>query len=192
MTGIGIRELPHCPFWCEENVWQLCGLAQPYVIGRERHVLVVSNHLRRVAMWAQRAAAHPWQPVGWDYHVALLVREPEHRTWQIWDLDSTLGVPALATTWLDCSFPELTPAAAALAPIFRVVAASDYREHFSSDRSHMLDDQGHYQQPPPSWPAIVPAEGGPTSLARFIDMDDRWLGEVLDLAALRSWLAARR
>ncbi|MFV8751857.1 hypothetical protein ACNOYE_15030 [Nannocystaceae bacterium ST9] len=167
----------HCPFWCEENVWHLC--EHELVAGRERHVLIVSNEIRRVAMWAQRAARHPMVPIGWDYHVALLVRGD--RGWEIWDLDSTLGLPVPATAWLDCSF--LAPDSA-LAPVFRVVAADRYRREFASDRSHMLEDDGSYRQPPPSWPAI----GRASNLARFVDMDDRFVGEIMDLAELRAWL----
>jgi protein N-terminal glutamine amidohydrolase len=82
---------------------------------------------------------------------------------------------------LDCSF--LAPDSA-LAPVFRVVAADRYRREFASDRSHMREDDGSYRQPPPSWPAI----GGVGNLARFVDMDDRFVGEVMDLTELRAWL----
>jgi hypothetical protein len=175
----------YCPFWCEENVWHLC--EHEAVVERERWVLFVSNSMRRIAMWAQHAAQHPDWPMGWDYHVVLLVRDGA--SWAIWDLDSALGLPVAATTWLERSFRELPAGARTLAPVFRVVAAGDYRRMFSSDRSHMLDEQGGYQQAPPSWPVIGE---GPDNLGRFVDMDDRFVGEIMDLAGLRAWLEASR
>jgi hypothetical protein len=171
----------YCPFWCEENIWHLC--EHEAVLGRERFVLIVSNAIRGIAMWAQRAAEHPGLPVGWDYHVVLLVRDGANA--EIWDLDSALGIPVAATTWLDRSFLELPPAAQTLAPVFRVIPAQDYRRQFSSDRSHMLDERGDPRQPAPPWPVIGE---GPSNLERFVDMDDRFLGEVMNLPELRTWL----
>jgi hypothetical protein len=171
----------YCAFWCEENLWHLC--EHEAVVGRERYVLIISNLDQQIAMWSQRSAARAGQPIGWDYHVALLVRGDASS--QVWDLDSTLGAPAPATTWLARSFLELPPAARAFAPMFRVVPTDDYRRQFSSDRSHMRDKAGGYHHPVPSWPAIVQ---GPNNLDRFIDMNDRFVGEIMDLAELREWL----
>jgi hypothetical protein len=42
-----------------------------------------------------------------------------------------------------------------------------------------------WQSPPPPWPTI--GDGG-SNLMRFVDMDDEFLGEVLDLEALRKRL----
>jgi hypothetical protein len=178
-----MNSLPYCPFWCEENIWHLC--EHEAVLGRERWVVIVSNAARGVAMWAQRAATRPGWPTGWDYHVVLLVRADAE--WEIWDLDSALGAPVPATTWLEQSFRPLPAAARALAPMFRVVAADEYRQQFCSDRSHMLDERGRFQQPAPTWPMIGE---GPSNLARFVDMDDRICGEIMDLAQFREWLGA--
>lgn len=175
----------YCPFWCEENIWHLC--EHEAVVGRERWVLVVSNAIRGIAMWAQRAAAQPGLPIAWDYHVVLLVRDGAKS--EIWDLDSALGAPVSATAWLEQSFLELPAAARVLAPVFRVVRAEDYRRQFGSDRSHMLDEQGCLRQPPPSWARIGEGVG---NLDRFVDMDDGFMGEVMDLAELREWLSGNR
>jgi hypothetical protein len=177
--------LPYCQFWCEENVWHLC--EHEAVRERERWVVIVSNAIRQVAMWAQKAATRPGWPLAWDYHVALLVRGKTG--WEIWDLDSALGHPVAATTWLEQSFRELPPAARALAPMFRLVAAQDYRREFSSDRSHMLDSRGGYQQAVPNWPRIGQ---GTNNLRRFVDIDDRFLGEVMNLTQLSAWLSENR
>jgi len=182
-SPVASEAIAHCPFWCEENIWHLCGHSA--LAGAElRQVLIVSNLQGRFAMWAQRAAPHPSLPLAWDYHVVALARAA--RQWQIWDLDSTLGAPTPANHWLDSSFLPLRPSAQAWAPSFRVVSAADYRREFSSDRSHMLDEAGEYREPPPAWPAIL---RGPANLRRFLDFGDAFLGEILSLAELRAWLA---
>ncbi len=184
----------YCQFFCEENVWHLC--EHPRVTGRERFVLFISNRQRRVAMWAQRAAGAPDQPLAWDYHVVLLVRGlPEvadpHPTWAIWDLDSTLVTPAAAEQWLAASFAGLARLPPYFAPRFRLVSAADYRRHFRSDRSHMRRHDGQFKQPPPSWPPILgtPVAGEPNNLERFSSTEDEtFLGECMDLPTLRAWL----
>lgn len=175
----------YCAFWCEENIWHLC--EHSAVVGHERYVLIISNANQQIAMWAQRAAQYAGLPIGWDYHVALLVRAGA--SWEVWDLDSTLGAPIPAAIWLDQSFLDLPSTAQAFAPMFRVVPAAEYRRQFSSDRSHMRDKAGRYYHPPPSWPAIG---NGPNNLGRFIDvLDGEFLGEIMDLATLRAWLESR-
>lgn len=178
-------ELPYAAFWCEENVWQLCG--HEAFAGLERYAVIVSSRCGRVATWMQRAAPRPEWPVLWDYHVVLLVRAAS--AWVIWDLDSTLGCPVAAEGWLACSFLPLRPEHLEFAPVFRVVAADEYRSTFSSDRSHMRDESGALQVPPPAWPAIVQ---GPSNLARWIDIRDPFVGRVMDLEQLQTWLGEAR
>lgn len=177
------RDLPYAAFWCEENVWQLC--VHPRVKGRERWVLIVSSRSGRVATWMQRAAERPEWPVLWDYHVVLLVRD--EAGWEVWDLDTTLDLPVAAARWLARSFPPLRREHQAFAPIFRVMRADTYRATLSSDRSHMRDESGALRAAPPTWPAIVQGE---PNLLRMIDMRDDWLGQVMTIEQLRTWLAA--
>lgn len=182
----------YCPFYCEENVWQLCAHAR--VATAERRVLFISNAERRVAMWGQRAAPHPHSPIVWDYHVVLLLRDGGRR-WEIWDLDAHFPGPRSALPWLRSSFDLAGLLPARYAPRFRMIDGADYRRHLRSDRRHMRLPDGSAQQPPPPWPAIMgeppacaPADEG-SNLERFIDTQDpNFLGQLFDLAELRAWL----
>jgi hypothetical protein len=158
------------PFYCEENIWHLCD----EVAGDGDRVVFISNAVRYCSIWHMRIA-QPGQPVHWDYHVVLLHRGAGG--WEIWDLDTTLGLPVKASVYLEQSFREsLVP------PRFRLVDVTKFRETFSSDRSHMAL-QGGEPKDPPSWPPIT---RGPNNLMRFIDMESAFLGEVLDLDGFRS------
>jgi len=135
------------PFWCEENIWQLT--LDPTLGSGERHVVLISGITGHVACWQQRAAA-VGEPVLWDYHVVLAVRQDG---WTIWDLDTRLACPLAAMTWLDHTFPCLVGLPPVFSPRFLVVPAAGYRRDLFSDRQHMRTATGDWQHPPPPWPA---------------------------------------
>lgn len=181
----------YCPYYCEENIWQLC--ADPRVGAGRRMVLLISNRARRVAMWGQRIASDPTLPIAWDYHVVLLVQPPE-QPWRLWDLDAAVAPPERASVWLERSFRDIGLLPPELAPRFRLVTAADYRRFLRSDRRHMRRVDGSPIQPPPSWPPpqgeVVPGyEDDGSNLDRFLDTEDpTFLGRVFDLPELRAWL----
>ncbi|MFT3771174.1 MAG: hypothetical protein QM820_37645 [Minicystis sp.] len=168
------------PFYCEENVYHLS--AEPIVAARPRDVVFISNPTRSTAMWNQRAAGRPNQPMVWDYHVVLLVADP----WEFWDLDTFLGCPVPAADYLAGSFAARVPIR--FRPLFRLVDAALFAGTFASDRTHMVR-RGRYERPPPSWPCIGVPDREP-NLMRFADMTDPFLGEILDLAALQARVTA--
>jgi hypothetical protein len=169
----------YCAFYCEENIWHLAG-ADGF---EQSEVIFISGAQRAVALWGQRLAVAPAQPVIWDYHVVLLRSGPAA---ELFDLDTTLGWPVPLTRYLEHTFLDLPAAAAGLSPLFRVVPAARYRALFSSDRSHMRAADGSWLQPPPPWPPIH-AGGEASNLSRWIDMATRYEGEVLDLAGIAEW-----
>ena len=171
----------YCPYYCEENIWHLC--AHPALGDGRRVVLLVSNAGRQVAVWGQRSAAGPDAAVIWDYHV--IAAAWAEGDWWVWDLDTGLGLPLPAADYLVQSFRPVPPR---FRPWFRLVGCGDYRWRFASDRRHMQRPDGGYAQPPPDWPAI----GDGHNLGRFIDMEDGFVGEVLDLEGLRGWFALNR
>jgi hypothetical protein len=61
-----------------------------------------------------------------------------------------------------------------------VVPASEYLARFSSDRSHMRDEDGTWKAEPPTLPVI----GQGMNLWRWVDMVEDWVGEVLDLPGM--------
>jgi hypothetical protein len=173
----------YAPLYCEENVWHL---AQSEALGAERRcVAFVTNSFRRCALFHQRAAAAPHEPVVWDYHVILLV---ERAGWEVWDLDSALPFPSRAEDYLDATFPRDTGLPAALAPRFRVLDARAYCDTLASDRSHMRRSDGGWHAPPPPWPPILPPGIAP-NLGRFLDLEREFVGDVLDLPTLRARFA---
>lgn len=166
----------YAPFYCEENVWWLA--EEPRFAGQPTEVVFVSNARRTVAVWGQRAARGPGEPVVWDYHVVLATRG--ERGVEVWDLDSAIGTPLRAADWLDASFdPRAAPR---FAPRFRVVDASTFVARFASDRRHMRTPAGGWRVPPPSWPVIG---DGAHNLEAWVDVHDDTFGAAIDLDTLR-------
>lgn len=167
------------PYWCEENAWHLC--VEPR-LGADAHVVVISNPTRTVALWQQRAAPRRGVPVVWDYHVIVASRDPVGGA-RVWDLDTMLGFPVPIDAYLAQTFcagvdPKLLPR-------FRVLAALEYRARFASDRRHMRDADGGWQQPPPPWPPI----GEGHVLDALLDTHDSAFGPWLGADALRAQLS---
>lgn len=185
MTTAALDPLTHYwPRYCEENVWFLCDALLEAGGADEALVLVVTNAAHRVAMFRQRAARRPDGLIVWDYHVVLAVRDDLH--WQIVDADTTLPRPCAAAEYLDTSFPPLIDAAAHLRPMFRVTDAAAYHAALGSDRRHMRDPLGDWLSAPPPWPEI----GDGHNLDRFLDVEDPFIGDVLDLEGLRDRIGA--
>lgn len=164
----------YCPYYCEENIWHLAADAR---VGQgPRHVLMISNPGRRVALWGQRSgAAETGGLVVWDYHVVLTLGTGAQAV--LWDLDTTLGAPIPLPAYLAQTFrgaPE------PFTPRFRVLEADAYRERFGSDRRHMRDEDGGFLQPPPQWPPI----GEKSVLAAWLDFERDEPGIVVDLPGL--------
>ena len=169
------------PYYCEENVWHLC--QTPQFDGWDCRVLFIANSIRCCALWNQKAVTEPGQPIIWDYHVVVLASpSSEKGTWQVWDSDSTLGCPVPLGDYLQGtfglgSFFEKVPKRFRVR--FRMLHSREFIDNFSSDRSHMLSEEGNLLHPPPSWPPIN--QKGPSNLSQFCDLEAPFLGEVLDL-----------
>lgn len=162
------------PFYCEENIWHLC--QEACFEGRRPRVVFISNAHQQVAMWGQRAGDEDRGGlIAWDYHVVLRAADPD----EIWDLDTVFGCPLPTAQYLSVSFGALPPR---FAPRFRVIDAAGFVQAFASDRSHMRTKTGRFKRPPPPWPLILPP-GVEPSLARFIDVEQPFIGSVMDLDA---------
>ena len=175
------------PFYCEENIWQLC--QDPRLGASERLVGLITGpngpqRSSRCAFWHQRLADSRGEAVLWDFHVVLFVRSAG---WQVWDLDSDLGMPVAADAYLSATFGDQMTVATHLQPRIRLVGGEAYVAGLCSDRSHMRDGHGLFLQPPPPWPA--PGGGRENNLARYLDPTDPALGVVVTLDGLRARLA---
>ena len=145
-------------------------------------MVFVSNVEKSCAIWRHRAAHSPDAPMIWDYHVILLTKE-QKRGWIVWDLDTTLDFPVKAKTWLQLSFVMGCSIPDAYRPLFRLLTSQEYLQHLSTDRSHMREKNGNWLAPPPEWePSFQPELG--MNLFRFVQMEEEFVGEVLDLPAM--------
>ena len=171
--------LDYQPFYCEENIWKLCQRG----VATGSQVLFLSNPARQVLLGEQRAGDSEAGVVIWDYHVILA--EPDESGWRIRDLDTRLGDPCPWPLYRQSTFPPLLEKYADWAPWFRVVPAEQYLKIFCSDRRHMQED-GVWLHPPPEWPEI----GDGFNLMRFVEMEETFVGEVMELPELESFLTA--
>jgi protein N-terminal glutamine amidohydrolase len=173
---------PYQPFYCEENIWLLA--QDPRCGDGERLVALITGAEGHVAMWHQKPADGPGEPLLWDYHVVLLVRSAT--TWQVWDFESDLGMPLAAESWIAACFLHQDRIPLRYRPRFRVMPASEYVATLRSDRSHMRDEDGSYAKTPPPW--LPPGGGIDSNLVHFVDLKQTFVGEVLDLPSLRQRL----
>ncbi len=155
--------------YCEENIWHLC----QHPVCTESTVIFIASHGGMFPMLYQKAMSDPTTPILWDYHVILLLAgQPAH----ILDFDTILPFCTELGTYLPQSFLPEKSVAPEYRPYFRLIPAQAYLREFRSDRSHMRTEDGGWNSPPPDWP---PIGNGGSNLARFIDMQDHSIGEVL-------------
>jgi hypothetical protein len=164
---------PYTAFYCEENIWQLCRLPE---FSADSRVVIISNKLHSCPLWKQRAGSGPEEFVVWDYHVVLLHRQ---ELWQVWDLDSTLGLPTDFRPYMQATFKIGALELSEHAPQFRVVEAKEYISCLSSDRSHMRNADGTWRATPPEWPLIQ--SGEEPNLMRLIDMSCPEPGKIMSI-----------
>ena len=174
----------------------------PKLCGRD-FALFITNPEKSCLLLHQKAAA-PGQPVFWDYHVALLafsgtakgserfggpdgLRAGQGPMPEIWDLDTRLGLPLPAPTYLERTFPQGVPESHR--PFFRIIPADAYLDGFSSDRRHMRGSGGRWLKPPPPWPCIRgSAARGDHALDSLLDLGDSSWGETVDRDGLLRFL----
>ncbi len=162
--------------YCEENVWHLG--QEIGLVNQVRKAVFISNNLRRCVFFRQRASSSPELSIVWDYHVVLICHD---RGWQVWDLDATLSVPTALQHYLDLTFR--TEVDSELMPYFRIIDFEEFRNNFSSDRSHMRNPSGGWIAPPPAWPMIL--LGKSSNLFDFVDMRKKFLGKVMNFDDFR-------
>ena len=140
------------------------------------------NAAKQVTLMNQRAFGEAGVGI-WDYHVVFFDSVQS----QIFDFDTVLPVPADAKMYFEETFPEIhfssnevLQSLEMIPARIRIIPADQYITHFSSDRSHMLDETGNRLEPFPEWPAIQPGESA-TCLRSYWDQDEEInTSEVLD------------
>ena len=140
------------PFYCEENLWWWT-----YSLSSEErasaHVLVISNPARRAAIGLQKLGQAPVGLMVWDYHV-IGIQHLGPEAWVI-DFDTNAAEHRIeASWWLATQSQIIEHVTPEFEPLFRPIPAGTYYEAFSSTRSHMLNEEGHFIHPAPAWPCI--------------------------------------
>jgi protein N-terminal glutamine amidohydrolase len=171
---------PYAPYYCEENIWHLC--QEKDFRAFDRKVVLISNDSRTCALWNQRAQPAQGKPVLWDYHVVMLFMSDG---WQVYDLDTLLLTPISIAQYIRFTFGYPISIPEEFLPLFRVIDADEFVDVFSSDRSHMLTADGHWQVEPPPWPAII--RSGKSNLMELIDMQKQSVGTVMDLTEFKAY-----
>ncbi|XP_077993403.1 protein N-terminal glutamine amidohydrolase-like isoform X2 [Glandiceps talaboti] len=173
----------------EENVWKLCDFVRKGEVENLEKLFVVfiSNERRAIPLWKQKASQSTDEPVIWDYHVILVLKE-QGQEGQVFDLDTLLSFPCQFSDYSLATFRSDEMLLPQYHRMFRVIPAKVFIETFASDRSHMKKD-GEWQSPPPTYPCIE-TEASKMNLDDFINMNrDVGQGEVINLEDLNSKFA---
>ncbi|KAF7295055.1 Nt-Gln-amidase domain-containing protein [Mycena indigotica] len=178
-----IPETTYTPFYCEENVWRLCDALSRQSSPLDASAVFISNEYKTVALFEQKQRL---PVVVWDYHVVLLLRDQDKREW-IYDFDTCIPCPCPLKEYLRRTFsPNIPPdykrevipfhstqsAPLNFRSLLRLVPAKVFLDYFASDRSHMLDESGSYQAPPPKEEPIRGRMAVGNNLMEFVNMDE--------------------
>lgn len=185
--------LPYQAYFCEENIWHFANeylKTNPEATQNDDatsatpkcFVLFFINAPKQVTLLNQRSFGELGVGI-WDYHVVFFDLAQS----LIFDFDTVLPFPADAKMYFEETFPEIHFSSAEILQSLemtpariRVIPAEQYLAHFSSDRSHMLDEKGLPSEPFPEWPAIHPGESA-VDLRSYWDLDEEVnTSEVLD------------
>jgi hypothetical protein len=153
-------------FFCEENIWHLVArLLASGIAAESLSVLLLSNRVRQIPLFAQRAGRESDGLVVWDYHVIL--HQASTDCGLIFDYDSRLPMPCPFKRYALATFPDTQHVQPLFHPLIRIIPATAWLRHFHSDRSHMLNAAGEPLQAFPAWSPITPHAD-----VKFIDFQD--------------------
>ncbi|UZR93651.1 hypothetical protein [Chondrinema litorale] len=164
-------------FYCEENIWHLC--QQKELQNLNSKVIFLLPLYQYIAVWQSRLAKKN-MPILWDYHVILFVEE-ENSIWHVYDFDTVLPFKSKAEDYFNVSFSEWYPD---FLPFVKLIDRKEYVSHFHSDRSHMVDEFGNWEAPPPEWQTIINEEGVP--LADILNLENQTIGKCYSFAEFKT------
>jgi len=173
------------PYYCEENVWRLAYRRMHQQPEDRFYIVFISNSIKAVPMFQQRAASEANKSCCWDYHVLLLCVRALDSQVVVYDMDTRLPYPCPLLEYLQQSFPYQWPLP--YAPMFRLVDANLFLQYFSSDRSHMFNQQTQqWNAPPPTYECIL---NGPPNLQDYLNFVDRPRRQEVNEQALGTMLS---
>ncbi|RPB02366.1 hypothetical protein L873DRAFT_1787737 [Choiromyces venosus 120613-1] len=208
LLGVLKREkLVYTRCYCEENIYCLVRDRVPPELRKYFTVVFISNTMKTIPLYYQKASKYPPLPVTWDYHVLLLSHPTPSSPATVYDFDTTLPFPTpfpeyhsktlygppitSLETYLNDQGINIDPVqiysyVANRPRFFRLIAASEYLRTFASSRKHMMDEEEKgWLAEPPGYPPIR-CEVGEDTLGMFLDFtgegegDESGWGRVVD------------
>ncbi|ULU11530.1 hypothetical protein L3Y34_015157 [Caenorhabditis briggsae] len=164
---LSAEEAPYQSCYCEENVYKLLEKLKPNL--DDFFAVLISNDIKMIPLWKQKAERDPESFVLWDYHVITISKNSDGSA-KVYDFDSWIdwGVD-FQTYWNQTmNEDEMKQFREKYRRKFRIIPARIYLSLLSSDRSHMLNPDGTYMKPPPEWPLIQNSTN--SNLMNLIDM----------------------
>ncbi|KAK9664349.1 hypothetical protein RND81_14G035400 [Saponaria officinalis] len=169
-----IGEFDHTPFYCEENVYNLCkklssaGIADAQA--SDLFVVFISNDNKQIPLWHQKASHRADGVILWDYHVICVQKQSNTEAPLVWDLDSTLAFPSSLSSYVADTFRPSFQLFSEYNRFCRVVHAPIFLRCFASDRRHMKDPNGDWIAQPPSYDPIVSQDGAVHNLNEYMEI----------------------
>lgn len=154
----------YTPFFCEENIWQLVNRMSAEDRNNS-HILFITNKYKTCALMNQQAAEEG-HCVIWDYHVILHNKS----TNTIIDFDTRLETNITIEEYFRLTFGYQDKLPPAYRSSIISIKGEVYKEKFSSDRSHMLDEHGHQVNNFPKWPLI--SNGVELTLSNLMSLNE--------------------
>jgi hypothetical protein len=163
--------------FCEENIWHLGRELSQQQPPEDFSVWILRSAGPAFLIFGQQAAP-PGKPVFWDYHVIL--SDDLHQ--RLYDFDADAPFPCICPDYARRSFQPGQHLPPTFQAMIRTVALPMYLNRFSSDRSHMRNDQGRPLKPFPPWPCIFSPDS-PLTLADLLNPESTQPG----LPPFRLW-----
>ncbi|EFC40220.1 predicted protein [Naegleria gruberi] len=148
--------------------------------------MFLSSDEKLLPMWYQNDTGGL---IIWDYHVILVHKNSATQQSTVYDMDTRLDFPSTFESYIVNSFlltfmirnPSKRLCELMNCLKFRIVPACEFLKSFSSDRSHMINEEGEYSAKPPIYPPIRADPNTVMNLDdyRFMDRIDK--GQILDL-----------
>ncbi|CAO2831715.1 unnamed protein product [Amaranthus hypochondriacus] len=174
MDAPEMSQFDHTRCYCEENVYRLCkklcsaGIADSE--GSDLFVVFISNDKKQIPLWHQKASHRADGVILWDYHVICVQRKADEKSAQVWDLDSTLPFPSPLTSYISETFRPSFPLFSEYQRFYRIIHAPLFLRYFASDRRHMKDSNGNWNEDPPTYDPIVAEDGTVHNLNEYMEI----------------------
>ncbi|KAJ6741811.1 hypothetical protein OIU85_015945 [Salix viminalis] len=151
MSTLEVSQFTHTPLYCEENVYfllkKLCKDGVADADGSDLFVVFISNDMKQIPLWHQKASTRADGIILWDYHAICIQLhmslKPSGHHFQL--------------------FSEYRRS-------FRIVHAPIFLRFFASDRRHMKDPDGNWTAQPPAYEPIVAEDGTVHNLNEYMEI----------------------